>query len=221
MAVINPLKLVITNYPEGQVEELDAENNPEDKSLGNRKVPFSKELFIDHDDFMEDAPKKWFRLAPGKEVRLKHAYYVTCNEVIKDAEGNVIEVRCTYDPDSRGGWTDDGRKVMGTLHWVSCQHAFEAEVRVYDNLFTTDDPYDVEEGQDYLDNLNPDSLVVVPNAKLEPALESAEPGQFFQFLRLGYFCCDSEDSRVGKPVFNRTVTLRDTWAKIVKKQKSS
>ncbi len=219
MVVLNPLKVVIENYPEDQVEELEAENNPEDPSAGTRKVPFSRVIYIEKDDFREDAPRKWFRLAPGKEVRLKHAYYITCTKVIKDENGEVVELRCTYDPQSRGGWTQDGRKVKGTLHWVSAKHAVPVEVRLYEHLFLKEDPEDVEEGQDFTANINPNSLVVVEKALAEPGLQNAKPGERFQFLRLGYFCADLEDHSAEHPVFNRTVTLRDSWAKIEKKLK--
>ncbi len=214
MVVLDPVKLIITNYPEGQEEEFEADNNPEDENAGKRMVPFSRELYVERDDFMEEAPKKWFRLAPGKEVRLKHAYYVTCQSVVKDDDGNVLEIHCTYDPESRGGGTPDGRKVKGTLHWVSVKHAVPLEVREYDHLFR--DPYPEEGGKDYRENLNPDSLTVLPAAQAEPGLLNAEAGQQYQFLRKGYYCVDSRDSSPGKPVFNRTVTLRDTWAKLNK-----
>lgn len=220
MAVLDPVKLVITNYPEGTEEWLEADNNPEDEDAGTRSIPFSGELYIERDDFMEDPPKKFFRLAPGKEVRLKHAYFVTCNEVIKDSHGNVTELRCSYDPDSRGGQSPDGRKVKGTLHWVSAAHAADAEVRLYDNLFVRENLNTLEEGEDALDFLNPESLVTV-NAKLEPSLAEAEAGSSFQFLRKGYFCADSKDHKKdhsgGKIVFNRTVQLKDSWAKVKKK----
>jgi glutaminyl-tRNA synthetase len=220
MAVLRPLRVVIENYPEGQVEELEAENNPEDPSAGSRKIPFSRVLYVERDDFLEDAPKKWFRLAPGREVRLKHAYYVTCVDVIKDEQtGKVVELRCTYDPETRGGWSQDGRKVRGTLHWVSADHALEAEVRLYDQLFTKENPNDVEEGSDFTANLNPNSLEALSSCRVEPGLASAAPGDRFQFLRLGYFCVDP-DSSEGTPVFNRTASLRDTWAKIAKAEKS-
>ncbi len=219
MVVLNPLKVVIENYPEDQVEELEAENNPEDPSAGKRTVPFSRVIYIEKDDFREDAPRKWFRLAPGKEVRLKHAYYITCTKVIKDEHGEVVELRCTYDPESRGGWTQDGRKVKGTLHWVSASHAVPVEVRLYDHLFLKEDPEEVQEGEDFTANINPNSLVVVEKALAEPGLQHARPGERFQFLRLGYFCADLEDHSAEHPVFNRTVTLRDSWAKIEKKLK--
>jgi glutaminyl-tRNA synthetase len=214
MAVLHPLRLVVDNYPEGQVEELEAENNPEDPNAGTRRLPFSRVLYVEQEDFMEDPPKKWFRLAPGREVRLKHAYYVTVTDVVKDEEsGQVVELHCTYDPASRGGWTDDGRKVRGTLHWVSAAHALEAEVRLYDYLFLKDDPNDVPEGQDFTANLNPDSLETLTACQVEPGLASAEPGSRYQFLRLGYFCVDPDSSN-GKLIFNRTASLRDTWAKV-------
>ena len=213
MAVLRPLKVVIEDYPEGKVEELEAENNPEDPSAGSRTVPFSREIYVEQDDFREDAPKKWFRLSPGREVRLKHAYYVTCNRVIKDSTGRVVELRCSHDPASRGGWTEDGRRVKGTLHWVSAAHAVPAEVRLYDTLFTREDPIDAEEGKTFLDYVNPDSLEVLSGALAEPSLQGAEPGSRIQFLRHGYFCVDS-DSTETRPVFNRTVSLRDSWSRI-------
>jgi glutaminyl-tRNA synthetase len=211
---------VIDNYPEGQVEELEAENNPEDPGMGSRKVPFSRVLYIEQDDFSEDPPKKWFRLAPGREVRLKHAYYVTCVDVVKDAQtGEVIELHCTYDPETRGGWSEDGRKVRGTLHWVSAPHAVDAEVRLYDQLFAKEDPDDVEEGSDFTVNLNPNSLEVLTSCRVEPSLSDATLGSRYQFLRLGYFSVDP-DSSDETLVFNRTASLRDTWAKIAKADKS-
>jgi glutaminyl-tRNA synthetase len=213
MGVLRPLKVVIVNYPEGQVEEFEAENNPEDASAGTRMLPFSRELYVEQEDFRKDAPRKWFRLAPGREVRLKHAYYITCQEAIKDANGQVVELRCTYDPESRGGGTPDGRKVRGTLHWVSAAHAVDAEVRVYDQLFTRPDPMDLGEDEDLTSYINPQSLEILPDAKVEPGLLGAEPGSTYQFLRMGYYCVDA-DSTSRKPVFNQTVTLRDTWAKI-------
>ena len=220
MAVLRPLRVVIDNYPEGQVEDLEAENNPEDPGAGSRNIPFSRVLYVERDDFREDAPKKWFRLAPGREVRLKHAYYITCEEVVKDEQtGEVVELRCTYDPETRGGWSQDGRKVRGTLHWVSAPHALDAEVRLYDHLFTKANPYEVEEGSDFTANLNPDSLETLTSCRVEPSLAGAAPGSRYQFLRLGYFCVDP-DSSDGAPVFNRTVSLRDTWAKIEKVRKS-
>ena len=217
MAVLNPLKLVIENYPEDKVEELEAVNNPEDESAGTRMVPFSRELYIDREDFEEHPPKKYFRLAPGKEVRLKHAYYVICTRVIKDAAGNITEVHCTHDPATRGGWSQDGRKVKGTVQWVSARHAVNAEVRLYDHLFTRANPDDNKDGGDFLDYLNPDSLQVIKEAKMEPALAAAKTGDLYQFLRIGYFVPDSADSRPDHLVFNRTVSLKDSWAKIQQK----
>ena len=217
MAVLRPLRVVITNYPEGQVEEMEAVNNPEDEEAGTRYLPFSRVLYVEQDDFREDAPKKWFRLAPGREVRLKHAYYVTCEKVIKDEDGNAVELHCTYDPESRGGSTPDGRRVRGTLHWVSAAHAVDAEVRLYDYLFTKPDPRDVGEDEDFMDYLNANSLEVLGDCKVEPSLTSAAPGSRFQFLRLGYYCLD-RDSNEERLVFNQTITLRDTWAKIEKDQ---
>ena len=216
MAVLRPLKLVIENYPEDRVEELTAVNNPEDESAGTRPVPFSRELYIEREDFLEDPPKKFFRLAPGREVRLRYAYFVTCTDVIKDEDGEVVELRCTYDPETRGGDAPDGRKVKGTLHWVSASHAVPAEVRLYDTLFTVENPLDVAEGQDFTTHLNPTSLEVLPDARLEPALATPEPGDRVQFERHGYFCADP-DTQSDRPVWNRAVTLRDTWAKVQKK----
>ncbi|MFA5553388.1 MAG: glutamine--tRNA ligase/YqeY domain fusion protein [Phycisphaerae bacterium] len=217
MAVLRPLKVIITNYPEGQVEELDAINNPEDPAAGTRKVPFSRELYIEQEDFMENPPKKFFRLSPGKEVRLRYAYFVTCTDFIKDDSGKIVEVHCTYDPATRGGDSPDGRKVKSTLHWVSAKHALDAEVRLYDNLFTKENPEEAAEGQDFKSNINPNSLEVLQGCKIEPSLAKAEPLQRFQFERLGYFCVDP-DSGNGKLIFNRTATLRDEWAKIQKQQ---
>ena len=211
MAVLRPLKLVIENYPEGQVEELEAVNNPEDPAAGRRKVPFSRELYIERDDFMEDPPRKFFRLAPGREVRLRYAYFVTCTDVVKDAQGEVVELRCSYDPATRGGDAPDGRKVKGTLHWVSAAKALEAEVRLYNGLFTEEVP-GAATGE-VLDDINPDSLELLERCFLEPALAAARPGEPIQFERLGYFCADP-DGTSDKPVFNRTVALRDTWGKI-------
>jgi glutaminyl-tRNA synthetase len=219
MAVLRPLRVVIENYPEDQVEEFEAVNSPEDESMGTRMLPFSRVLYVEQEDFREDPPRKWFRLAPGREVRLKHAYYITCQDVVKDeATGEVIELRCTYDPESRGGWTPDGRKVRGTLHWVSATHALNAEVRLYDHLFTKSDPRDVEEGEDFRSYTNPDSLEVLASSKVEPSLGGAMAGSRFQFLRMGYYCADP-DSSDQKLVFNRTVPLRDTWARIERAQK--
>ena len=217
MAVLRPLKVVITNYPEDKVEEFDAVNNPEDASAGTRKVPFSRELWIERDDFMEAPPPKFYRLAPGKEVRLRYAYFLKCEEAVKDAAGNVVELRCTYDPATRGGDSPpDGRKVKATLHWVSARHAIDAEVRLYDTLFTVRDPGSVAEGVDWKATLNSRSLEVIAGAKLEPALAGAAPESRWQFERMGYFVADRRDSKPGALVFNRTVTLRDDWAKIVK-----
>jgi glutaminyl-tRNA synthetase len=216
MAVLRPLKLVIDNYPESQVEEMDAINNPEDESAGTRKVPFSRELYIEQDDFREDPPKQYHRLSPGREVRLRYGYFVKCTSVVKNDKGEVIEVHCTYDPASRGGNSPDGRKVKATIHWVSAQHAIDAEVRLYDKLFTKPNPGDVEEGQDFTSNLNPESLEVVAAAKVEPSVRDASAGSRYQFERLGYFCVDP-DSADGKLVFNRTASLKDTWAKIEKR----
>ena len=216
MAVLEPLKLTIENYPEDKFEELEADNNPEDASAGKRLVPFGKHLFIERGDFSENPAKGWFRLSPGAEVRLKHAYYITCKEVVKDAAGHITEIICSHDPQSRGGWTPDERKVKGTIHWVSAAHAIDAEVRLYDQLFTIADFYDVEAGRDYRDYLNPESLKVLTGCKLEPSLAHAATGSRFQFMRQGYFCAD-EDSTLDKPVFNRIVTLKDSWAKQAKK----
>jgi glutaminyl-tRNA synthetase len=217
MGVLNPLKVVITNYPEGQSETLEAINNPEDESAGTRQVPFGRELYIEADDFMEDPPRKFFRLAPGREVRLRYAYFITCQQAIKDADGNVVELRCTYDPATRGGDAPDGRKVKATLHWVSAAHAVDAEVRLYDRLFTQEDPEDVPEGEDFTAVLNPDSLTVIGGAKLEPAAAGQAPGWRCQFERLGYFCVDP-DTTDGRLVYNRTVGLKDTWAKMKAQQ---
>ncbi|HHV59877.1 MAG TPA: glutamine--tRNA ligase/YqeY domain fusion protein [Clostridiaceae bacterium] len=212
MAVLNPVKVIIDNYPEGQVEWFDAENNPENPDAGTRKIPFSREIYIERDDFMEDPPKKFFRLAPGREVRLKHAYYITCNSVVKNSAGEIVELHCTYDPASKGGWTEDGRRVQGTLHWVSAPHAVNAEIRLYDNLFTVENP----DSDDYLKYINPDSLKVLTDCKVEQSLADVPLETKFQFLRMGYFSVDY-DSIPGKPVFNRIVTLKDTWAKIQNK----
>ena len=219
MGVLHPLRLVIDNYPEGQVEELDAVNNPEDPDAGTRKVPFSRVLYIEQEDFREDAPAKYFRLVPGREVRLRYAYFITCVDVLKDEKsGEVVEVHCTYDPATRGGDAPDGRKVKSTLHWVSAEHALEAEVRLYDHLFNKEDPMDVEEGTDFRASLNPNSLEILTSCRVEPILAGAPPGSRYQFERLGYFCVDP-DSSPEKLVFNRTVSLRDTWSKIQKQQK--
>ena len=217
MGVLRPLKVVIDNYPEGESEELDAINNPEDESAGTRKVPFSRELWIERTDFMEDPPKKFFRLGIGREVRLRYAYYITCVDVVKDESGEVVEVHCTYDPETKGGDSPDGRKVKGTIHWVSAQHAVEAQVRVYDHLFMAEDPLQTDEGGDWKDNLNPDSLEVLDDCKLEPALGESVAGDNCQFERHGYFCVDPVDSAPGKLVFNRTASLRDAWARLQKR----
>jgi glutaminyl-tRNA synthetase len=217
MAVLRPLKVVIDNYPENQMEEMDAVNNPEDANAGTRKVPFSRVLYIEQDDFREDPPKGYFRLSPGREVRLRYGYLVTCKSIVKNEKGEVAEVRCTYDPATRGGNTPDGRKVKSTIHWVSAAKAIDAEVRIYETLFSKEDPGKVEEGTDVLDNLNPNSLEVIAYAKVEPSLANAAAGSRFQFERLGYFCVDP-DSKPGKLVFNRSVALKDTWAKVEKKQ---
>jgi glutaminyl-tRNA synthetase len=216
MAVLRPLRVVIDNYPEGQVEHMDAVNNPEDESAGTRTVPFSRVLYIEQDDFREVPPKQYFRLSPGREVRLRYGYFVTCTGVVKNEKGEVTEIQCTYDPATRGGNAPDGRKVKSTIHWVSAEHAIDAEVRVYETLFTKEDPNDVPDGQDFTANLNPNSLEVLKGCKLEPSLRGAQPGSGYQFERLGYFCADP-DSAADLPVFNRTVALRDTWAKIEKK----
>ncbi|PKO22591.1 MAG: glutamine--tRNA ligase [Chloroflexi bacterium HGW-Chloroflexi-1] len=215
MAVLDPLRVVIENYPADRVEEVEAENNPEDPSMGSRRLPFSQVIYIDRDDFSENPPKKWFRLSPGAEVRLKHAYFITCREVVKDASGEIVELRCTYDPESRGGSTPDGRRVRGTLHWVSASHALAAEVRVYDYLFAKPDPNDVPEGQNFTANLNPNSLRVLTGCLVEPGLAGQAPGSRCQFLRQGYYCLDP-DSTPERLVFNQSVTLRDSWAKIGK-----
>lgn len=216
MAVLNPLKVVIDNYPEDQVEWLDAMINPENPELGFRKIPFSKVVYIEKEDFQENPPKKFHRLSPGKEVRLQHAYYIKCVDVVKDEQtGEVLEVHCTYDPETKGGWSSDGRKVKGTSHWVSASHALNAEVRLYDNLFNKENPDEVEEGQDFLANINPNSLSVLTECLVEPSLKEAKIGDRFQFLRQGYFCLD-KDSKDGSLVFNRIVNLKDTWAKIQK-----
>ncbi len=217
MAVLRPLKVVLTNYPEGQVEEVDVINNPEDPAAGTRKVPFARVLYIERDDFKEDPPKKFFRLSPGKEVRLRCAYFITCTEVIKDDRGEVVELRATYDPATRGGDAPDGRRVKATLHWVSAAHALPIEVRLYDRLFSVEDPEKVGEGQTFLDHINPASLDVLHGCLAEPSLATAVAPARFQFERIGYFCVDP-DSRPGKLVVNRTVSLRDAWAKIEQKQ---
>jgi len=216
MGVLDPLKVVITNYPEGQGEELEAINNPEDESMGKRMIPFSREIYIERDDFMEDPPRKFFRLAPEREVRLRYAYIIKCEEVIKDDEGHIVELRCTYDKDTKSGGPASGRKVKGTIHWVSAEHALPAEIRIYDRLFLNENPDEAKEGKDFKSNLNPDSLEI-KNGFVEPSLKGAEAETRYQFERRGYFCVDSKDSGEGKLVFNRTVALRDSWSKMQKK----
>ena len=214
MAVLDPLKLVIDNYPDDQVEQLEATNNPEDEAAGTRTVPISKNLYIEKSDFMENPPRKFFRLSPGNEVRLRYGYYIKCTHAVKDENDEVIEVHCTYDPETRGGYSPDGRKVRGTIHWVSAQHALDAEIRLYDRLFNTPDPDNTEEGKTFMDNLNPDSLTILSGCKIEPSLSHSNPGDRFQFERQGYFCTDLDSSKE-LLVFNRTVGLRDSWARIV------
>jgi glutaminyl-tRNA synthetase len=218
MAVLRPLRVVIDNYPDDLVEEMEAINNPEDESMGTRRVPFSKVLYIEQDDFREDPPKGYFRLAPGREVRLRYGYLITCTGVVKDDNGNVVELHCTYDPATRGGTTPDGRKVKSTIHWVSGAHAVEAEIRLYETLFAKENPNEVEEGLEFTANLNPNSLEVLAGARVEPTLRDSTPGTRYQFERLGYFCVDP-DSTSGKLVFNRTIGLRDTWSKIERRDK--
>jgi glutaminyl-tRNA synthetase len=213
--VLNPLKVVIENYPEGSTEELDAVNNPEDESMGKRKVPFTRVVYIEKEDFREDTPPKYYRLAPGREVRLKFAYYITCTGVVKDDKGEIAEIRCVYDPSTRGGWSNDGRKVKGTIHWIAAENAIEAEVRLYDHLFTVPEPENAKGGADYRTFINPDSMKVLTRCLVESSVKGAGPGSRFQFERLGYFCVDP-DTRGDALVFNRTVMLRDTWAKIEK-----
>lgn len=220
MAVLHPLKVIIENFPEDRVEDLDAVNNPEDPGMGSRKVPFSRVLYIEREDFREDAPKKFYRLAPGREVRLRYGYYIKCERVVKDEQtGEVIELRCSYDPETRGGWAADGRKVKGTLHWVSAAHSFPAQVRLYDRLFVKANPVEEKSGADFKSYLNPNSLEILSSCRVEPSLNAAAAGSRYQFERLGYFCVDSIDSCKEKLVFNRIVTLRDTWAKIEQKEK--
>ncbi|MDZ7314509.1 MAG: glutamine--tRNA ligase/YqeY domain fusion protein [candidate division KSB1 bacterium] len=218
MGVLDPVRVVIENYPEGQVEWLEAVNNPEDPSAGTRQVPFTRELYIERDDFMENPPKGYFRLTIGAEVRLRYAYYIRCTSVVKDKDGRIVEIRCTYDPESRGGYTADGRKVKGTIHWVSAPHAVEAEVRLYDKLLTVPDPSQEEEATDFLSLINPNSLIVLKGCKVEPSLKTAPVGYICQFERKGYFCVDPDTEKLGMPVFNRTVELKDTWSKILKSQ---
>ena len=219
MAVLRPLKVVIDNYPQDRDEELEAINNPEDPNAGVRKVPFSRELYIEQDDFMAEPVKKFYRLAPGREVRLRYAYFVRCTDLIKDDNGQVVELHCTYDPATRGGGAPDGRKVKSTLHWVSAAHSFKAEVRLYDHLFTKENPETGVEGEDFKCNLNTGSRQILDSCRVEPSLADAEPGSRYQFERLGYFCVDKDGTKE-KPVFNRTVSLRDSWAKIQKAQES-
>lgn len=219
MAVLNPLKVVLTNYPDGQTEMLEAINNPEDPSAGTRQVPFSKILYIEQDDFMENPPKKFYRLAPGREVRLRYGYFIKCENVVKDSVGNILELHCTYDPATRGGEAPDGRKVKATIHWVSAAHALDAEVRLYEHLFTKENPEDAPEGQDFTVNINPDSLKILTGCKAEPSLKNTKPLDRRQFERLGYFCTDPDTSK-GRLVFNRTVTLKDTWSKIQQKSQT-
>jgi glutaminyl-tRNA synthetase len=217
MGVLDPLKVVLTNWPDGRVDELDAVNNPEDESAGSRKVPFSGELWIERADFLEDPPRKFFRLAPGREVRLRWAYFIRCEEVVKNDAGEVVELRCTYDPETRGGHAPDGRKVRGTIHWVSVPHAVDATVRVWDHLFATPNPNEVPPGGDFRANLDPGSRKVVEGVRVEPGVRDLAPGTTVQFERQGYYCVDTVESTPERPVFNRTVGLRDTWAKIAKK----
>jgi glutaminyl-tRNA synthetase len=219
MAVLRPLRVVIDNYPADQVEEMEAVNNPEDAGMGTRKVPFSRVLYIEHDDFQENPPKQFYRLSPGREVRLRYGYFIACTSVVKDEKGEVVEIHCAYDPATRGGNAPDGRKVKSTIHWVSAAHAVNAEVRLYDSLFTVEDPNQTSEGLDFISNLNPRSLEVLTGCKLEPSLLNVAEGDRYQFERLGYFCVDP-DATPGKPVFNRTVALRDTWARIEKAQRA-
>ena len=218
MAILDPLKVVIENYPEGESEMRQAKNNPEDESAGIREMPFGREIYIERADFMEDPPKKFFRLGPDREVRLKFAYFLKCNEVVKNDDGEIVELRCTYDPETSGGKSPDGRKVKGTIHWVSAAEAIDAEVRLYDVLFEKEDAADVPDGVDWKDTINPKSLTVLSGCKLEPSLASADAGDTYQFERNGYFCADCKDSAAGKLVFNRTVTLKDAWAKEKKKK---
>ncbi len=220
MAVLRPLKVVIVNYPENKVEYLEAINNPEDSSMGIRDVPFSRVIYIEKDDFMEEPLKKFYRLTVGREVRLRYAYYIKCVEVIKDDYGNVIELHCTYDPETRGGWSPDGRQVKSTLHWVSASHSFNAEVRLYNHLFAKENPDETEDGNDFIDYINSNSIEILKNCCIEPSLKQAKAGERYQFERIGYFCVDSKDSNEGSPVFNRIVTLKDEWLKVLKSEKS-
>jgi glutaminyl-tRNA synthetase len=220
MGVLRPLRVVIDNYPEDLTEELEAQNHPTNPDMGTRKVPFSRVLYIEQEDFREDPPKKFFRLAPGREVRLRYAYYIKCERVIKDEKtGKIIELRCTYDPETKGGWSSDGRKVRGTLHWVSASHSIKAEVRLYDRQFITENPTGEKDGADFMNYLNPNSLEILTSCRVEPGLAGAKPESRYQFERLGYFCVDSVDSHEGGLVFNRTATLRDSWARIEQKER--
>ena len=216
MVIVNPIKVIIDNYPEDLTEELDAINNPEDSTMGTRKVPFSKVIYIEKDDFMENPPKKFYRLSPGKEVRLRYAYYITCKSVVKDENGEIIELHCEYDPLTKGGSSPDGRKVQGTIHWVSENYAVDTQIRLYEHLFIKENPMEVDSGKDFKDNINPDSLKII-NGKAEPFVKNAKPGDSFQFERIGYFCADKYDFSTDNPVFNRTVTLKDSWSKIKNK----
>jgi glutaminyl-tRNA synthetase len=216
MGVLNPLKVVITNYPEAKEEELEFVNNPEDESAGTRMVPFSREIYIEREDFREDPPKRFWRLGPGREVRLRYGYFIKCEDYVTDEDGKVVEVHCTYDPETRGGYAPDGRKVRGTLHWVSAKHALDVEVRLYDRLFYVEDPLDVEEGEDFTEYLNPESREVLEHCKVEPSLDDAQPGEIYQFERRGYFCLDP-DSEEDHLIFNRTIALRDSWKRIEKR----
>lgn len=220
MGVLNPLKVVIMNYPEGKEEEMEAVNNPEDEGAGTRLIPFSREIFIEKEDFLENPPRKYYRLGPDREVRLRYGYFIKCVDYVKDDAGEVVEVHCTYDPETKGGYAPDGRKVKGTLHWVSANHSLDAEVRLYDRLFTKENPMDIEEGEDFTDYINPDSLVILKGCKIEPSLANVEAGERFQFERRGYFCADL-DTTANHIVFNRTITLRDTWARIQKQMKQN
>jgi glutaminyl-tRNA synthetase len=219
MGVLNPLKVIITNFPENETEELEFVNNPEDESAGTRMVPFSRELYIEKEDFRENPPKKYFRLGPGREVRLRYGYFIKCIDFIKDENGEIVEVHCTYDPETRGGFAPDGRRIRGTLHWVSTRHSVDAEVRLYDRLFNKENPMDTEDGRDFTDNINPDSMTILKHCKLELSLAEAKPGDSFQFERRGYFCVDTESTEENL-IINRTITLRDTWEKINKRQKN-
>jgi glutaminyl-tRNA synthetase len=217
MAVLRPLKVILINYPEGQAEELEAINNPEDIDMGTRKIFFSRTIYIEQEDFNENPPKKFYRLAPGREVRLRYAFFIKCVDVIKDEEtGDIVELHCTYDSTTKGGSAPDGRKVKATLHWVSAEHSMDADINLYDNLFIKENPEEGKEGSDFRDYLNPDSLITLKSCKVEPELKAAKAGEYYQFERQGYFCLDADDSTDIRPIFNRTVSLRDTWARIQK-----